>query len=423
MADKKIKPIRIAILLGAPFTEQNFDRVGIPYLSPHFEVRVFDCLNWLGRNADEIKCKRVHWQHVIAISTELDLDEAMRVFKPSYAIDAIGFGAYTAKIQEILAKHDVKFVVPKAGVLPTPSLANRIRNFILRKSEQVRDSYTPSNSENIEMVHQSKTGIFFTKLFGKLKQAIAVRKNISPPDISLLAGDNSFDFYTMRSPKIIWIGSHDFHQFKKTKRDIEANKKIYVEGEFLLFIDDAIPTANDWALLNMKPPVTAAEYYSTLRAFFERVESYYGLPVVIAGHPNSKADEKYPSNIGGRTVIFGETAALACKSTLVLVHGSTAVSFAVLARKPTLFFTTRELDESAYGIHVRTMAKSLGRPLMFMDELNDLTLSLYPLTINENKYRLYETNYLRSERSKEEAPWSAFIDFVGKTSGNDVHLE
>lgn len=420
-ATKTTKPIRIAILLGAPFTEQNYERVGIPYLSPHFEVRVFDCLNWLGRNADEIKCKRVHWQHFMAISTELDLDEAMRAFKPGFAIDAIGFGAFTAKIQEILSKHDVKFVVPIAAALPTPSFANRIRNFIVSKSVQVRDSHAPSNFENIEVVRQSKAGIFFTKLFGKLKQIIIIRKNISPPDISLLAGDCSLDFYTKRSPKLFWIGSHDFHQFKKTKRDMEANKKIWVEGEFLLFIDDAIPKANDWALLNMKPPIVEAEYYSMLRSFFERAELYYGLPVVIAGHPNSKSDDSYLSNMGGRTVVFGETAALALQSTLVLIHGSTAVSFAVLARKPTLFFTSRELDELAYGAHIRTMAKSLGRPLVFMDDMGNYELKSYPLEIDEKRYKLYETNYLRSALSREDWPWQAFIDFVNSTSKVDAH--
>lgn len=425
MTDKTTKPIRIAILLGAPFTEQNFERLGIPYLSPHFEVMVFDCLNWLGRNADEIKCKRAHWQHFTTIDTEPDLDAAMKNFKPSFAIDAIGFGINTANIQNILAKYNVKFVVPKAGALPVPGVANRVRDLLAGKSlierEPVGDLSASSSCENNKVMHRNKVGVLITKLIGKLKQVIAARKNISPPDISLLAGNKSLDFYTKKSSQVIWIASTDFHEFNKAKQDVIANKRMCVEGGYLLFIDDAIATANDWKLLNIMPPVTVSEYYPMLRSFFERVESHYGLPVVIAGHPNSKSDDGYSSNLGGRRVVFGETAALALQSTLVLIHGSTATSFAVLARKPTLFFTTRELDRAAYGIHVRTMAKSLGRPLVFMDDMGNYEFKSYPLEIDEKKYKLYETNYLRSALSREDTPWQAFIDFVNSTSKVDVH--
>lgn len=386
---------------------------------------VFDCLNWLGRNADEIKCKRAHWQYVTTINTELDLDVAIKNFKPSYAIDAIGFGIYTAKIQNILAKYNVKFVVSKAGTLPVPSTANRMKNFLARKflirQVSTGDLSASLNCENKKVIHRKKIGMLIAKLVNKLKQFIIVRKNVSPPDVSLLAGNKSLDFYTKKTPQVIWIASNDFHEFNKAKQDLIANRTMYVEGEFILFIDDAIPSANDWKILNIKPPVTASKYYPMLRVFFEKVESYYGLPVVIAGHPNSKSDDSYSSNLGGRTVIFGETAALALQSTLVLIHGSTATSFAVLARKPTLFFTTRELDESAYGIHVRSMAKSLGRPLVFMDDIGNYELKSYPLAINVKKYKLYEANYLRSELSSEETPWSGFIDFVNRASKIDAH--
>lgn len=64
MTDKSTKPIHVAILIGAPLTEQNFERFGIPYLSPHFEVLVFDCLNWVGRNADIVKCKNFKGKNI-----------------------------------------------------------------------------------------------------------------------------------------------------------------------------------------------------------------------------------------------------------------------------------------------------------------------------------------------------------------------
>lgn len=422
MTDQTTKPIRIAILIGTPLTEQNFERFGIPYLSPYFEVMVFDCLNWVGRNADKITCKKIYWEYYTTIKTELDLEIAIKEYKPSYAIDAIGdavsLGIYTAKVQKILAKSNVKFVVPRSGNLPVPSVVNRLRRFLGNKSlvrqEPVEILSDSLNCESKKMQSHKIYGAFINKFLNKLKQLIAIRKNVFTADIRLLAGNKALDYSTNKASQIIWIGSNDFHQFNKAKLDLKADKKLYEKEAFILFIDDALPFASDWSLLNIKPPVTAAKYYPMLQSFFERIESHYGLPVVIAGHQNSKSDESYSSNLGGRTVRFGETASLVLQSTLVLIHGSTATSFAVLAQKPTLFLTTRELDRAAYGMHVKTMADSLGSPLIFIDEPSSYDLRAGSLVFNVKKYKQYETNYLRSELSNETAPWQAFISYVHK---------
>jgi len=97
---------------------------------------------------------------------------------------------------------------------------------------------------------------------------------------------------------------------------------------------------------------------------------------------------------------------------LVLVHGSTAISFAVLARKPMLFLMTRELDQSRYGVHVRNMAKILGSPLVYMDDAEDAAFSPRALAFDEKKYKRYETDYLQNELSIETQPWQAFIAHV-----------
>jgi hypothetical protein len=172
----------------------------------------------------------------------------------------------------------------------------------------------------------------------------------------------------------------------------------------------------------LKPPISAAEYFPVLCSYFERIESLYGMSVVISGHPNSKCDNSYSKNMGGREVIFDSTASLVLESTLVLAHRSTAISFAVLARKPTLFLTTRSLDDSFYGIYIRSLAKDLGSPLVLMEEpVKEVVNAPLPL-VNVKKYELYEVNYLRSEQSNESEPWQAFIDHVNEETMNVEHL-
>ena len=36
-----------------------------------------------------------------------------------------------------------------------------------------------------------------------------------------------------------------------------------------------------------------------------------GMPVVVAGHPNSELDERFSEKMGDRKVVYGNTAALA----------------------------------------------------------------------------------------------------------------
>jgi hypothetical protein len=116
--------------------------------------------------------------------------------------------------------------------------------------------------------------------------------------------------------------------------------------------------------------------------------------------------------MGGRSVIFGRTAELALQSTIVLVHASTATSFAVLARKPIISLTTQELDRGDYGLLVRTMSQSLGTPLVFIDRFSKRINDLKTLVVDELKYSSYESSYLRNELSNEKEPWGALIGIL-----------
>lgn len=418
MTSQEIKPNRIVILLGAPLTEQNFERIGIPYLSPYFEVVVFDCMVWLARCAEEINCKEIHWKHITTIKTELELELATKKYKPNYAIDAIGLSIHTATAKNILAKFNVKFVVPKMGNMPAPSMLMKLKNVVDKRvstiSEPTENLTSTLNCRPDKMMHYNAGGLSIKKIVGKLNQLLAIRKVAFSADIALLAGNKSLDFFTKKAAQKIWVGSQDFHQFNKIKLGLKASERLGSKEPFILFIDDCLAAANDWKILNLRAPVTAAEYFPVLRSFFEKIESLYGLPVVIAGHPNSKSDNSYSENMGGRAVIYGNTASLVLQSTLVLIHGSTAISFAVLARKPTLFLTTRELDVSAYGLHVRTMAKSIGSSLVFMEKPDEQIVSPFLPVVNMKRYKRYEANYLRSDRSNESAPWQSFINCVNE---------
>ena len=94
------------------------------------------------------------------------------------------------------------------------------------------------------------------------------------------------------------------------------------------------------------------------------------------------------------------------------MHASTAVSYAVLARKPILFLTTKELKQSFFAKNIRSKAESLERPLILVDQDEQLNFNKFNLEISEEKYSRYETDYLRSAGSSEKVPWESFIQYI-----------
>ena len=417
VATKSDKRIRIAILLGAPFSEQNYERIGIPYLSANFELTVYDCTKWLGVNTNKIQFKKAFWPHICLIESAIELDSQIKSHRPNYAIDFIGSAQLLPDICEILAKHNVRLVLQKTGNLPVEPFPSRVSRFFrhlinrnLNRINVINTKSISKNNKNIEINLISKiTQLLHSKIKSNL---LAIKLRRYPNYIGLLAGAKSLNLFTRRCNPIIWIASNDFHTYNRVFTSTKNNNGVWTKGNYILFIDDNLPNASDWLILGVKPPVTEDIYYDALISFFQKLESTYGLPIVIAGHPSSSTDQSYKMKMGGRLVEFGKTAELVLRSDLVLLHGSTAVSFAVLARKPTIFLTTRELENSFYGMHIKIMANTLGSQIILIDDpmsyLTDANLNSY----SEKKYARYQENYLKSEASYENEPWSAFTSFV-----------
>lgn len=411
--------IRIAILMGTPFTAQNYERIGMPYLSKYFEVIVFDCTRWLQRDHEGYECEMAHWEQNFLIKSKSEFEKRIKQIRPKYAIDFIGYGEFTSEILRILKKYNVKFVTQKMGTLPTSNLAMRIL-FSIRLFFSDRKVLRDKVKNNASLggnccIFNHAVRILFLKISQALKKIMALTKLISMPgSISLVAGNKSLDIFSRGCSEIIWTGSNDFYTFKKVKKELSLCKSDRVAAPFILFIDDCLPNALDWILLGIPAPISSANYYPMLNRFFAKIESMHNMPVKIAAHPNSATDKEYTDNMGGREVFHGTTASLAIQSSIVLIHGSTAVSFAILARKPIISMTSRELDGSRYGLHVRAMSKSIGSPLIFIDGEDSVLRDLAKHDVDEKKYKLYESSYLCNDSSLKSEPWDGLIKYIQK---------
>ena len=407
---------KIVILLGSPFTAQNFERVGLPYLAPYFEVLVLDCAYLIGRRPDAISIRMASWDNYRVVKTQPELEHALREFAPVFALDDIGLGLETRCIVEVVMRCSVRLVALKTGVMPQPTLCNKLQAFVRRSradtaSIDVLGQLTlPVPKFPVGRLNQLKN--LFILGVRKAKRELWDKPRMPGPDVSLVAGCHALDWMAKKSAHILWVGSEDYHLFKKAESQLQNGELPKREYAYALFVDVCLPYATDWKFLNLPPPISAAEYYPLLCAFFDRMEVELGMPVLVAGHPNSKALENYSQLVGGREVLFDQTAALVRQSRVMLTHASTATSFAVLARKPILFITSKQLEKTGYGKSIRAMSNTLGGRLVYMEGSLPQAQEATDDVIDEIRYARYEQSFLKNHQSSETRPWGAFIEYA-----------
>lgn len=394
----------VAILLGAPLNAQNLERTGIPYLSPHANIVVLDCKPWLGRSDTGLHHAHAQWEPVESIGSAQDLEQALRRHRPDYALDFIGLGALTPELQELLAAAGTRFVVQKTGSLPVPSSCSRL-------ALKLRSRSTPKAVTTAEMPppgNSTMSGGSLSRLLASVRSRWQLRRSLRAPDLALLAGGKSLNYFTRRARHILWVGSQDYHTYHRLPT---CGTGGLPEGQYAVFIDDNLPYASDWTLLGLSAPVTPRRYYHAMQRVLDAVEAQWGIPIVIAAHPSSRHDERVLQGFAGRALVHGHTAELVRNAQAVLLHGSTAVSFAVLAHKPMLFLTSGELAVSSYSLHINAMAGELGHIALNIDSLACVP-DLQSLAPNARLYSRYTDRYICRCDCTEAKPWQAFIDYM-----------
>ena len=182
-------------------------------------------------------------------------------------------------------------------------------------------------------------------------------------------------------------------------------------SKHIVFLDQNLPFHGDFTLQKRRAPATAEKYFPALCQFFDRLEQELGLPVVIAAHPRAAyAQEGYsgPDYFGRRKLIAGQTLPLIFDSALVLTHYSTAVNFAVMAKKPLVLLDSSEIERSE-GHIIRSMSSHLGALVLNIDQPG-IPLPEELVRIDSEAYTRYFHNYIKEEGSPEKPFWQILLD-------------
>lgn len=196
--------------------------------------------------------------------------------------------------------------------------------------------------------------------------------------------------------KVVAVNSTDYTTYQRIK---PGNDRVIADN-YILFLDEYLPLHPDFVMFNL-PTIDADEYYRTINTFFTQLEARYGMPVVVAAHPKA-LQYKDRDFFEGRTVLFGQTAALVRDCSYVLAHGSTSIGFAVMFEKPVAVLLSETIDRVMpfYGDDFRAKGRAVGACLLFYDRPLPDTIEL---NIDTEAYQRYKYNYLTSPESESDS--------------------
>lgn len=387
----KIK--RIICFIESPFTQRDYDRLGIELLQKNgFAVDVWDYTPLFHPNVyervtvpDPIEYERYRCFR----SKEEALNEIYKLHNDAFIIFFIGYYPRAFSLYRAVSKSNLNYAVFMANALPLPEEKRLIS--ILRKYRNI----TPRKLYNYIL-----SRIPFASL------------GIKSATFCLASGRKSkhYRYPVDEQTTTLWIHTLDYDLYLK-ERNRETEK---AASNIAVFLDEYLPFHSDYIHQNILPPTSPEEYYPLLCDYFDFLEKEYNLKVVIAAHPRAKYDE-HPDFYGGREVIQYRTVELVRNSAFVILHASTAINFAILFNKPCVFVTTNKLQDSSMGPYINKLASLLGNRPICLDEEWDGKVGSQ-LYVNHKAYLDYRHNYIKKEGTEDSPFWQIFADAVKQLS-------
>jgi hypothetical protein len=378
------------ILVKNPFVQRDYQRMGIEELQRHFEVRILDCTAWLMPKAIETRGQStLDLANLVFIHSLADLRREIKGDGGGFAVDYVGQFSLTAILLfHHLRKKRIKLVVMDSGAYPLP------------------------NEEKISVVSESKLAYALkSNYLRRVLDALCHKTLIKilpdqTPDFALVSG-GSWRAYPRfsRAKKIISAHSFDYDRYLQLK-----NAPPLRDFDYAVYLDENITDHEDNVELGYTSPVSAKRFLSSFNRFLYAFEQASGMPVLVAGYPTSRQELRH-GMFGDREMIYGQTAELIRDAKVVFAHASTAISFAVVWRRPVIFLTSDEMAQSWYQPWIAAPCNILGSALVNIDiDLPEPENVARWQGRDAAGYQAYEETYIKSAGSPEVSMWDIFLE-------------
>ena len=292
---------------------------------------------------------------------------------------------------DFLVKNSINFGFLLLGAIPSNSLqfsiVQKIKNNISNLKYSIKNIY----QQLLDFSNKKYLANFF--IVGGDADILKAYQSKSYSNSSKIISAHSFDFDVYLEEK------------KKQTKSIIKTEYIVMLDEYNLYHPDNLQTGM---------PVNNKTYYNDLNNFFEYLEQYFKINIVIAAHPRSHS-KKMKNSYPGRKIFYGKTIQLIKNAKIVLAHASTALNFAILYRKPIFFLTSSDYSFN-YKNSILKFSKSLSKTPI--DVSSPENYKIDSLEINQDYYNNYIKLYIKSPNSPINFIWNIFGDFIKNEHNN-----
>jgi len=384
----------VIILTPGPFLKRDYKRFGIELLKKKFSLKIFDITAWLNSKLwQEYFNKIYNCEEYISIASKDDFLRLCSEKKNKLVLDFLGNNSKSKWIRKKLKNQNSLFVRFDINLLPKEKIG------FVRKLKKI-----------ITLFKKPKKLIFSFFNFLKSKYYSSIKDYT--PDYLVLGGVSHSE--TKKVKNKIFAHCMDYDVYLNIKKE-----KKYNEQPYAVFLEDNMTHDSDYSILNISPPAIENEYFPTLIKFLKKFELNSGLKIKIAIHP--KSSKNLTNLLKDFECHKGSTAEIVKDSSLVLLHASTALSYAILFSKPTLFLTSNELKNSWIGPRINNLAQVVNSKLININSsLPDFSTFNNLLKFDKEKYKNYKDQYLKMPNSLEIPLWEIFIRNIENDFKNNI---
>jgi hypothetical protein len=368
------------LFLFSPYQENYHNRFGIDILKKNFEVKIFDCTPWMNRRYWDLYSKnsKKNNEHIV-VNNKNDFLHHITQINNAYIIENLPNNSNSNWIRKILKEKNCVFV--SRNLNPIPELQKNI----LQKINTLFKLFL-----NIK-----KTFYMFNQFIQKKQN------NIIKSDCEIFIAGGLAALKKIKKNNIIKAHSMDYDVYLKTK-DIKSNEN---SKKYAVFLDQDMANHPDPIVLGIEREVDELKYYEVLTKFLKNFEKNSKLKVIISIHPKSR-NKNLQNLLHGIEFSKENSATLVKNSSLTLLHDSTAISFAILFNKPTLFLTSNHLNKTQFGPRIKNVAKIVNSRIINMDNFLEKKISTEGMfQFDQSRYKDYLDQYLKIPNSPNLPIW------------------
>ena len=373
------------ILTDTGFSKRDYDRFFVEKLSKAYDVLVLDLAPYLNKKIFNLTLKDrkiFKYKNYVTVKNFKEFEDFLAKNKKSfsYAFDFISArNKDSFYFKKFLKSIDIKLVYFQFGLVPNIIRTNKEK--ILRFLRLLK---------NPLLFLKKIYSILNTRLRDRIFQKIKY-------DYIFISGSKGVDNdYAKKAVKKIFTHSSDYENtFNYSFSKINLNN-------YFVFLDQNLPFHPAQFYRGEKPQVTSKKYFPSLAMTFRKIEKKFDSKIVVAAHPRADISD-YDNFFKGREIFNSKTIDLVKNCNCVLAHTSTAISYAVIFKKPIIFLTSNEIIKSYDDYRVHSNARILDAKLLNIDSDNDKYIHStdFNLEINDNKYEIFMEKFIKHPMSNE----------------------